>query len=84
MANVEKKIGTKNVTYNVTSVLYHALQGAETYMKYLEDAQQFGDQETIKFFQQAVDQQTEIAEQAKRVLHKLLMEEEQVEPVRER
>ena len=31
MNPTEGQTGTRNVTYNLVSVLYHALQGAETY-----------------------------------------------------
>jgi hypothetical protein len=31
--------------YDIVSVLYHALQGAETYEQYIRDAEQRGDQE---------------------------------------
>jgi hypothetical protein len=34
----EQATGTSDPTYNVISVVYHALQGAETIQKYLDDA----------------------------------------------
>ena len=34
--------GTKDVTFNIISILYHALQGAETYDQYIQDAEQSG------------------------------------------
>ena len=34
--------GTRDVIYDLVSVLYHALQGAETYDQYIKDAQQRG------------------------------------------
>ncbi|MDB5409936.1 MAG: hypothetical protein JWL84_4848 [Rhodospirillales bacterium] len=37
--------GTSDPTYNLISVAYHSLQGAENYEKYAQDAQQEGDQE---------------------------------------
>ena len=37
--------GTRDVTYNLISVVYHALQGAETYQIYEQDAKQSGDRE---------------------------------------
>ena len=36
--------GTRDVTYNLSSVIYHSLQGAETYQMYEQDAQEEGDQ----------------------------------------
>jgi hypothetical protein len=34
----QQATGTSDPTYNVISVVYHALQGAETIQKYLDDA----------------------------------------------
>ena len=34
--------GTQDTTYNLLSIIYHALQGAETYEKYIHDAEQGG------------------------------------------
>jgi len=42
--------GTSDPTYNVISVVYHALQGAETIQKYLDDAGT--DDELRTYFQQ--------------------------------
>jgi rubrerythrin len=38
--------------YNIVSVLYHALQGAETYQQYIRDAEQRGDQELAQYFRE--------------------------------
>ena len=37
--NQSQQTGTKNETYNVIAILYHALQGAENCQTYLKDAQ---------------------------------------------
>ena len=63
--------GTPDSTYNLTAVLYHALQGVENTSIYLKDAE--GEQR--QFLQMAHDQQRQIAEQAKRLLHDALMKE---------
>ena len=63
--------GTRDSTYNLTAVLYHALQGVENTAIYLKDAE--GEQR--QFLQTAHDQQRQIAEQAKRLLHDALMRE---------
>jgi hypothetical protein len=34
----QQATGTSDPTYNVIAVVYHALQGAETIQKYLDDA----------------------------------------------
>lgn len=54
--------------YGLVSVLYHALQGAETYGKYIEDARRGGDQELLGFFQECQGEENERAMQAKRLL----------------
>jgi hypothetical protein len=65
--------GTRDVTYDLTAVLYHALQGVENCQTYMGDAQ--GKQEHRQFFQQAIQAQKQLAEQAKQLLHDALMEE---------
>lgn len=63
-----QQTGTRDVTYNLVSVIYHALQGAETYDIYVRDAEQSGDQESAQFFRQVKDQNQQAAEQAKKLL----------------
>lgn len=63
---LETKTGTRDTTYDIISVLYHALQGAETCETYRKDAE--GDQELSAFFQEAQDQQRRIADGAKDLL----------------
>lgn len=60
--------GTSNEQYDLVSVLYHALEGAETYQKYVEDAQQAGDSELADFFQDAMDKSRQCADRAKQLL----------------
>jgi hypothetical protein len=43
-------IGIPDEIYDVVSVVYHALQGAETYQQYIRDAEQRGDQELAQYF----------------------------------
>lgn len=64
--------GTQDVTYNLVSVIYHALQGAETCDVYTRDAEKEGDQELAKFFQDVKKQNQQTAEQAKKLLGKQL------------
>ena len=64
--------GTRDDTYDVISVVYHALQGAENCQIYAEDAE---DGELRSFFQQAWEQQRNLAEQGKRVLQQCLQKE---------
>lgn len=58
--------GTNDPTYNLISVLYHALQGAETYEKYATDAG--GDQDLASFFREVQQQEKQRADRAKQLL----------------
>lgn len=62
------KTGASDVTYNLTSVLYHALQGAQVYDKYVQDAEQSGNQELASFFREVQQQDKARAERAKALL----------------
>jgi hypothetical protein len=72
MTSIEHKTGTSNAAYDLVSVLYHALQGAETYDRYIADAQQRGDDELARFMRDVQDKDRAIAEQAKRLLKQRL------------
>jgi hypothetical protein len=69
LSSIGADTGTDDKTYNLVSVLYHALQGIENCEIYAEDA----DDEHRQFFEQACDQQRRIAQQAKQLLHDQLM-----------
>lgn len=60
--------GTKDKNYDLISILYHALEGAETYSRYIQDAENEGDQELAAFFREAHERSVEIAEKAKGLL----------------
>ena len=60
--------GTQDTTYNLLSIIYHALQGAETYEKYISDAEQGGDTELAQYFRDVRDQNVKRAEQGKQLL----------------
>jgi hypothetical protein len=64
--------GTRNETYNLVSVLYHALQGAENCQTYLQDASQG---ELRSFFEEALNQQRQLADRAKSLLSRHLQNE---------
>lgn len=68
MQQQEAKTGTKDSTYNLVSLVYHALQGAENYEIYARDAEQDGDNELSKFFREMKDQEQERANRAKQML----------------
>jgi hypothetical protein len=65
----QQQTGTRNETYNVIAILYHALQGAENCQTYLQDAQ---DGPTRQFFEQALQLQRQLADQGKQVLQQVL------------
>jgi hypothetical protein len=71
-STVEQATGTKETTYALVSVLYHALQGAETALHYLQDAEAAGDQELVQFLREAQAWQRHLASQAQAVLQQRL------------
>jgi hypothetical protein len=64
--------GTKDETYDLISILYHALQGAETYDQYISDAEQRGDKDLAQFFRDAKEENRRRADRAKQLLAKRL------------
>lgn len=60
--------GTRDVTYDLISVVYHALQGAETYQMYQHDAEGSGDREAASFFREAQEHNRQMADRAKELL----------------
>lgn len=60
--------GTQNTTYNLLSIIYHALQGAETYDMYINDAEKSGDTELAQYFRDVRDQNIKRAEHGKQLL----------------
>jgi len=59
---------TPNPQYDLASVLYHALKGAQTTDTYIRDAEQEGDQELAQFFRQVQKEETTHANKAKELL----------------
>ena len=62
--------GTRDETYNLVSMLYHALQGAENCQIYSQDAG--GDPELRGLFDEARDQQRQLADRANQLLQSRL------------
>jgi rubrerythrin len=60
--------GTADEHYDLVSVLYHALQGGETYDKYARDAEQAGDQELAQFFRDVQREDRDRAQRAEQLL----------------
>jgi hypothetical protein len=64
----EHTTGTKDQHYNLISVLYHALHGADNCDHYAMDAEAAGDERLAAFFRQAQATQAQIAERGKELL----------------
>jgi hypothetical protein len=68
MQKAERTTGTQDVHYNLISVLYHTLQGAETSVQYVSDAEESGDEELAQFFRDVQEEDRRRAERAKTLL----------------
>src|SRR5215217_6207256 len=68
MAEGERATGTPNTIYDLSSVLFHALEGGASYDTYVEDAQREGDQELTEFFRQVRDEDSNRADRAQQLL----------------
>ncbi len=68
MAQGEQTTGTRDITYDLLSVLYHTLQGAETIDQYIRDADESGDKELAQFFRELKDTDKDRADRAKVLL----------------
>lgn len=68
MSSANTNTGASDPTYDLVSTLYHALESASTYDKYIQDAQQSGDQQLVQFFQKAQSDNRQCADQAKQLL----------------
>ena len=64
----EQTTGTRDEHYNLVSVLYHALSGADTCERYALDAETVGDERLAAFFRETQIMQSQIAERAKGLL----------------
>ena len=64
----EQITGTRDEHYNLISVLYHALQGADACSEYALDAETAGDERLAAFFREAGVMHTQLADRAKGLL----------------
>jgi rubrerythrin len=69
MSDSTGNTGTGDLTYNLVSILFHALQGAETYDQYIQDAEQEGDSNLAEFFRAVKQENRARADRAKVLLH---------------
>jgi hypothetical protein len=64
----ERTTGTRDEHYNLISVLYHALHGADNCDHYALDAEASGEEGLATFFREAQAAQVHIAERGKQLL----------------
>jgi hypothetical protein len=64
----ERATGTPNIIYNLSSVLFHALQGGASYDTYVEDAEKGGDEELTEFFRRVREEDRDRAAEARMLL----------------
>ena len=67
-SDAQELSGERDEHYNVISVLYHGLQGADQCALYADDAEEAGDEELAEFLRSAGQAQAQLAKQAKRLL----------------
>ena len=72
MTEGRETTGTRDITYDIVSILYHALQGAETYDRYVEDAIDSSDYEIARFFREVQEEERRRADRAKAILARVL------------
>lgn len=64
--------GTRDLTFDLVSAIYHALQGAQTCEQYLKDAYATDDTVLVQYFHAVQRQHHRIAEQGKELLRQRL------------
>ena len=64
----EQTTGTRDEHFNLVSVLYHALQGADSIEVYIFDAETSGNERLAAFFRETQAIHVQIAERAKELL----------------
>ena len=60
--------GEKDKTYDLFSIIYHALQGAETVDMYIRDAEGAGDKELVTYFRNVQKEYRQLADEGKRLI----------------
>ena len=68
MAEGERATGTPNTIYDLSSILFHALEGGASYDTYIRDAEREGDQQLAGFFHRVRDEDSMRADEAQRLL----------------
>lgn len=60
--------GVRDEHYNLVSVLYHTLQEGDTIDRYINDAEQAGDDQLKSFFQNVKQENKQRSDKAKQLL----------------
>lgn len=60
--------GMTNETYDLVSILYHALKSGSSSQQYIQDAQQAGDNDLVQFFQQCQQEDLQRVQQAQQLM----------------
>lgn len=66
--------GASDAYYNLTSVIFHALQGGHTYQQYIDDAQREGHEQLADFFRHVQEEDRNRAVQGQQQLDQLFHE----------
>lgn len=66
----QAQTGTRDETYDIIAILYHALQGAENCQRYKQDSS--SDEELSGFFEECMNQQRQMADRGKQLLQSRL------------
>jgi hypothetical protein len=64
----ERATGTPNTIYDLSSVLFHALEGGASYDTYIEDAEREGDEELTEFFRRVREEDRDRASEARMLI----------------
>lgn len=70
LSSDEVNTGVRDEHFDIVSVLYHALEGADACAVYCEDARKAGDSELAEFFGQLQEEQKRLSDRAMRLLVK--------------
>ena len=61
-------MGADDITFDLVSILYHCLEGAETYGKYIQDAQGSGNNDMVQFFRDVQQEEQQRAQRCQQLL----------------
>jgi len=72
--NSQGDTGTHDLTYDLVSVIYHSLKGAETTAMFIADAEQEKCDECVQFLRETKEEYKRRADRAKELLTKHISE----------